>query len=329
MTIVPTAEESKVLEMIDQPEPDVIEGSTALEAQTRGEIDIQIATARKYPRSVRSFLMRTKELVGVDEDTAASCFYRLPRGGKILEGPSIRLAEIVASTWGHMRVEARIVEQDARFIKVRAVAWDLESNYAAAQEVTRRITDKGGKTYSDDMIAVTANAAMSIGLRNAINRVVPRTYTNAFVFLAKQVAVGDIATLSQRRGQSLDYFAKLGVPGDRVFKTLGVAGIEEINLDHLATLKGLATAIKEGTATVDDAFPEPAAEVATTRGAAGLAERLAAGKPETTGTPAPATPAPVAETPKTPDPTPKTRKNAKPAPESDPDGFVASLGLPE
>jgi len=323
MTIVPTAEEAKVLEIMDQPEPDVIEGSTALEAQTRGEIDIQIATARKYPRSVRSFLMRTKELVGVDEETAASCFYRLPRGGKILEGPSIRLAEIVASTWGHMRVEARIVEQDARFIKVRAVAWDLESNYAAAQEVTRRITDKNGKTYSDDMIAVTANAAMSIGLRNAINRVVPRTYTNAFVFLAKQVAVGDLATLSQRRGQSLDYFAKLGVPNDRVFKTIGVAGIEEITLDHLATLKGLATAIKEGTTSVDDAFPEQAPASETARGAAGLAERLAASKTQEASTP-------PADSPKEPAPAKTaTRKSTKPAPDADPDGFVQSLGLPE
>jgi hypothetical protein len=138
------------------------------------------------------------------------------------------MAEIMASTWGHMRCETRIVEQDARFIKVRAVAWDLQANVAIAQEVTRRITDKNGRTYSDDMIAVTANAAMSIAIRNAILRVIPRTYINALVFLAKQVAVGDITTLSQRRGQALDYFAKLGVPNERVFRTLGVAGIEEV-----------------------------------------------------------------------------------------------------
>jgi len=50
--------------------------------------------------------------------------------------------------------------------------------------------------------------------------------------------------------------------------------------------------------------------------------------PGPTPSPAPVD-TPAADPEPAPDPTPKTRKNAKPAPESDPDGFVASLGLPE
>lgn len=307
MTIVPTSEEARVLDIIDGDEPEQIESIGSLEAQTRGEVDIQIATAKKYPRSIKAFLSQTKDLVTVDEQTAESCFYRLPRGGKIIEGPSIRLAEIIASTWGHLRVECRIVDQDSRFIKVRAVAWDLQNNNCWAQEVTRRITDKNGRTFNDDMIGVTSNAAASIALRNMIYRVVPRTYVNALVFLAKQVAVGDIATLGQRRGQALDHFAKLGVPNERVFKTLGVAGIEEITLDHLATLKGLATAIKEGSVQIDEAFADPAAESKPVSGAAAVLDKLNGSKP--------------AETPE-PEKPAKGKKSTK---EADGEKFVESL----
>lgn len=309
MSLVPTQEESEVLSILDDDtQLETIDASTAIEAQTRGEIDIQIATARRYPRRIAQVLRDTKDLVTVNEETASSCFYRLPRGGKILEGPSIRMAEIMASTWGHMRCDTKIVEQDGRFIKVKAVAWDLQSNVAIAQEVTRRITDKNGKTFSDDMIAVTANAAMSIAIRNAILRVIPRTYINALVFLAKQVAVGDLTTLNQRRGQALDYFAKLGIPNERVFKTLGVTGVEEIGLEHLATLTGLRTGIKEKTITPDEAFPVDAPATPVARGAAALADRLAK-KGET--------PAPT-EAPKPADPPPSSPDDAA--------AFLASTG---
>ena len=43
-----------------------------------------------------------------DPKTAEGCFFSLPRGGKRLEGPSIRLAEICAATYGNLRCGSRI-----------------------------------------------------------------------------------------------------------------------------------------------------------------------------------------------------------------------------
>jgi hypothetical protein len=65
------------------------------------ELDIQINTAKAYPRSVKSFLEEAKMLATANQETAASCFYSLPRkdkNGKQVQitGPSIRLAEIAA-----------------------------------------------------------------------------------------------------------------------------------------------------------------------------------------------------------------------------------------
>src|ERR1700754_457466 len=67
------------------------------------EIDQQIATAKKYPRSLTKFVEQTKGLVAMDESIAESCIYALPRGGKMIKGPSARFAEIIASQWGNAR----------------------------------------------------------------------------------------------------------------------------------------------------------------------------------------------------------------------------------
>jgi hypothetical protein len=194
------------------------------------------------------------EMATLTEDVAESCFYALPRDGKTVEGPSARLAEIVASAWGHMRIEGRVVGEDDRFVTARGTAWDLESNVAIAYEVRRRVTDKQARKFKDDMVGVTANAATSIALRNAVFKVVPSSYWRPIYQECRRVAVGDASTLADRRVKMLAYFQKMGVPEPRVLAQLGVKGVEDITLDHLATLKGLATAIKEGETTVDDAF---------------------------------------------------------------------------
>ena len=66
----------------------------AMVAVARAEIDTQIATARAYPRSLKRFRETATTMATLDEKTAASCFYALPRGGKSIMGPSARLAEI-------------------------------------------------------------------------------------------------------------------------------------------------------------------------------------------------------------------------------------------
>jgi hypothetical protein len=239
---------------------EVTPGLGALEQQTRGEIDIQVSTAKRYPRSVTSFKQRAEALALLDEETAEACFYVVPRDGKNVEGPSARLAEIIASTWGHMRVEARVVDEDDKYVTSRGTAWDLESNVAIAFEVRRRITKKNGQRYNDDMIVTASNAGSSIALRNAVFKVVPSALWRPIYEKCRLTAAGDAQTLADRRAKMLLHFQKLHVQHDRIFALLGVQGVEDITLEHMITLKGLASAIKEGDTSVDSAFPPPAAK---------------------------------------------------------------------
>ena len=239
-----------------------------LDAQTRGEIDVQIATAKRYPRSIRRFKETALEMATLDEETAASCIYALPRDGRTIEGPSARLAEIIVSAWGNARAGARTVSDEGNFVIAQGAFHDLEHNVAINFEVRRRITNKHGVRYSDDMVSTTANAACSIALRNAVLKGVPKAFWNPIYEAAKKTAVGDAQTLANRRAAMLAYFQKMNVTNDRVFALLNdtleegaaqIKGVEDITLDQMATLKGLATAIKEGDTTVDQAFPARAA----------------------------------------------------------------------
>ena len=240
-------------------EPDALEVTThsAVEAITRGEIDVQIATAKRFPRSLKTFKDRALEMATLDQDTAESCIYALPRDGKTIEGPSARLAEILASAYGNMRIEGRPVDDDGRFITARGTAFDIQNNVLIAFETKRRITSKNGKRFSDDMVGVTSNAATSIAIRNAVLKVVPKAFWGPVYEACRQVAVGDASTLVKRRDTMLTYFLKLGVIHEKVFRLLEVKGVEDITLEHMGTLKGLATAIKEGDTTVDEAFAGP------------------------------------------------------------------------
>jgi hypothetical protein len=248
---------SKEPTMVLEPDPLEVTSSHAIESITRGEIDVQIATAKRFPRSLKTFKDRALEMATLDQDTAESCIYALPRDGKTIEGPSARLAEILASAYGNMRIEGRPVDDDGRFITARGTAFDIQNNVLIAFETKRRITGKNGKRFSDDMIGVTSNAATSIAIRNAVLKVVPKAFWGPVYEACRQVAVGDASTLVKRRDAMLTYFLKMGVPNAKVFALLEVKGAEDITLEHMATLKGLATAIKEGDTTVDEAFAGP------------------------------------------------------------------------
>lgn len=230
---------------------------SALESLERASVDIQISTAHKYPRSLTVVKRRMMDLATLDEETAESCFYKLNRQGKNIEGPSIRLAEIAASSFGNLRYGARVIGNDGKQITAQGFCHDLESNVLSTIEVKRRITNKDGCTYSDDMQVVTGNAACAIAARNAIFKVVPFAFVKPIFLAAKQAAVGDITTLADRRTKMLSKFAALGVSEKRVCASVEKAGAEEIGLAELETLIGVYSAVRDGEQTVDEAFPEP------------------------------------------------------------------------
>jgi hypothetical protein len=274
-----------------------------------GEVDVQISTAKRYPRSIQAFKQQALAMATFDEQTAAGCFYSLPRGGKPIEGPSARLAEIVLNAWGNIRCDAKVVGIEGGMVVAEAMTWDLEKNVAVRVQVRRRITDKNGNRFSDDMVVVTGNAATAIALRNSVFKVVPNVFTQSIYQAARQAAIGNIKTIAAARADMVEYFGKMGITPDRIYAAIGKAGIEEIGLDELATLKGVATALKDNEFPVDEAFPPLTPTTNGGAGTSGLKERLnktgngdAAAEGATTAAATEATTPPATETPTPPAP---------------------------
>lgn len=250
-----TTEEAQALEGLESGLPIPAPGFD------REEIDVQIATARRYPRSVVAFKRTALEMATIDEETAGSMFYRLKRGGTVIEGPSIRLAEVSTSAWGNIRWGSRVIAIGEKFVRAQGVCHDLERNVWHSAEVSRRITDKTGKRYGDDMIQVTANAACALAKRNAAFGVIPLSYVKDIMAQAQQVALGKALTMEQRRERILAWFAKVGAKSEQVLRIVGRKGPEDLTVDDLVTLHGIGTAIKDGETTLEQVLKdtEPAA----------------------------------------------------------------------
>lgn len=220
----------------------------------KSEIDMQVTTAHRYPRSIKRFRDEAYQMVTLNESIAESCIYALPRDGKVIEGPSARFAEVVASAWGNCRAGARVVNDQGDFVTAQGVFHDLERNVAITYEVQRRITNSKGQRYKPDMIGVTANAACSVALRNAILKGVPKAFWDDMYQAARKTVMGDVQTLANRRASAIKAFQSFGISEAQILAKLEVAGVEDITLEHLVTLRGLLTAIKEGDTTPEQAF---------------------------------------------------------------------------
>lgn len=226
----------------------------ALSLITKAEIDVQISTAKAFPRSIKTFLDKAMSLATTNENIAASCSYSLPRSGKTLDGPTVRLAEIACSTYGNIRSGARVIANDGKTITAQGICHDLETNNCVTVEVKRRITDRQGKTFNDDMQVVTGNAACAIAFRNAVFKVIPSALIQEVYDEAKRVSIGTSETLPARRQKAVEYFKGLGVTEMQICDTLEVKRIEDIDLEKLFTLRGMVSLIKNGESTVQELF---------------------------------------------------------------------------
>lgn len=234
-----------------------------LDVQERASIDLQIATAKQYPRPKPSqYLQDAIDIATIDDETAESCIYRRPVGKdkdgrqNFAEGMSVRLAEIFAACYGNVRVGGRVIEQTDRYVKAQGVAHDLERNFYATTEVIESTVGKYGKPYDERMRVVIAKAAIAKARRDAIFQIIPRALAKPIENRVREMLYGDAKSLTKRRTAAEQWIKKLGIDEKRVYDALGIGGIEDMTGKHLETLTGLRTAIKDGEVSIDEAFPE-------------------------------------------------------------------------
>lgn len=222
----------------------------------RADIDQAIATAHKYPRVLDAVLKKIEMMVCYNEEAAENSIYSLPRGGKPILGPSIGFANILALAWGNCVDAGRptYVDRRDKLVFAEGGFHDLETNRKTIMTVQRRISGKDGRIFSDDMIGVTGMAAASIARRNAILNAVPRALWHPIYEMALQIVRGDIETFAERKEKALKAFAQFGVKPEQVFGVLGIKGEVDMTLEHIAPMRGMYSALRDGSITVEEMF---------------------------------------------------------------------------
>jgi len=243
-----------------------VEQPTMLAALNQSEIDCQIATAHRFPRNIEKAKQKMLQLAAMDKDTAYNCFYHLERNGKdehgnpvknVIEGLSVRMAEIVATSWGNLRVQSRIIGNDGKMITAQGVCHDLESNLAISVEVKRSICGKYG-TFSQDMQVVTGNAASAIAFRNALLKVVPQVVIADVIQCVKAKSLEQIKSIgiSESWKNCVHAFQSFKANENMLISYLGKT-VEHITAEDIQKLGGVYNAIKEGTTSAAEVFTLP------------------------------------------------------------------------
>lgn len=146
-------------------------GNTALTGRGAGveiaasremaEVQAAVVMARRFPRDEIRAVEKIRNACS-RPTLAESAVYQYSRGGSDVSGPSIRLAEAIASSWGNLQFGVREVEQRNGESTCEAFAWDVESNTRVVKtfKVSHvRHTKKGDTILTDprDIYEMVAN----------------------------------------------------------------------------------------------------------------------------------------------------------------------------
>ena len=123
-----------------------------LSVMAKAEVESLVDVANRHPRNIMDFRDKCQSLATFDEEIAASCFYALPRAGTVIEGPSIRLAEIALSCYGNCVAEADVLNEDGKFIyamhkNIKTIKPYLDTLNVTRNEIIETLVekDKDGK----------------------------------------------------------------------------------------------------------------------------------------------------------------------------------------
>ena len=277
------------------------EGALVSTEQFRAIQEVQAAmiVAKRFPRDSNESYLRIMKACE-RKTLAKEAMYAYPRGGQQVTGPSIRLAEVLAQSWGNLNFGVRELSQANGESEVEAFAWDLETNTKQVKVFrvphTRKAKGKN-ETLSDprDIYEHVASQAAR-RLRACILGIIPGDIVDAAVDQCEKTLQKDEKPMEDRIRDMLVAFNEFGVSKEMIEARL-LHKIEATIPPELSSLIKIYKSIKDGMSKREDWFviKAPAAPSET-------AESLTA---EITG---------KKEAPKSPE----TKPEVKPEPKVDP-----------
>jgi len=172
-------------------------------------------------------------------------------------GPSIRLAEAMAQSWGNMQFGIRELEQSDNESTVQAYAWDVETN--TRREITFQVphvryTRAGSKKLEDprDVYEMVANQG-SRRLRACILAVIPGDVTEAAVKQCEMTMKATADTSPEAILKILSAFEPFGVSKEMIEKRIQ-RRMDAIQPAQVVSLKKIYASLRDGMSGPGDWF---------------------------------------------------------------------------
>lgn len=240
--------------------PAAMQASTSLAQieQSRAVAEVQAAMvlARANPRDEQNAEYRIMQ--SCKRKTLAECAgYSFRRGGDIVTGPSIRLAEEIARHWGNMQYGFREIGRSEESSEVEAFAHDLETNVRVTRQFQVRHwrdTKSGGKKITEerDKYELVANQAQR-RVRACLLELVPGDIVEAAEEACKATLMGGIKDIQAKVKEIVASFAPMGVTGEMIEGYLQRKLASIVPAD-IVTLQRIYRSIRDGIAVVDEFF---------------------------------------------------------------------------
>ncbi|MCL2647222.1 MAG: hypothetical protein FWD61_09485 [Phycisphaerales bacterium] len=213
--------------------------------------------ARRFPRDVTNATTRIVQACQ-RKSLAERAVYSYPRGDTTVEGPSIRLAEAMAQSWGNLDFGIIELEQRNGESNVMAYCWDLETNTRQTKIFSvphKRHTRKGSYPLTDprDIYEMVANQGAR-RLRACILGVIPGDIVDkALEQCNATLRGGDKKPLIDRVQGMVLAFSEMGVTQQQIEKRLGHR-IEITTESELVQLRKVFASIRDNMAPRESYF---------------------------------------------------------------------------
>lgn len=237
------------------------------ESRATAESQAGFVVAKRFPREQSLSLNRIVQSCQ-RKSLAEQAEYAFPRGGSMVTGPSIRLAEVLAQSWGNLLFGVRELQEIEGASLMMAYCYDLETNLRAERVFTVKHQRKArGKierlTDPRDIYEMNFNQAAR-RLRACILQVIPGDVVELAVEACRATLEATDADASKENvAKMVKAFAELGVTEEMIQKRIGKK-ISAISPPEMVSLRKVFTSIRDGMSKVDQWFetePESAADL--------------------------------------------------------------------
>jgi hypothetical protein len=267
------------------------EPATVSVAQSReiAEVQAGMVIAQRFPRNEVAAMDRILNAC-TRPTLAESALYEYARGGTKINGPSIRLAEVIAQNWGHIHMGVRELEQANGESTVEAYAYDVQTGTRDAKVFHVRHwrdTKSGGYKIEDgrDIYELVANVGAR-RKRACILAVIPGDVVEAAVDACEKTLAIKSEVTPERLKEIAAVFAGFGVSVAAIEKKIQ-RRLDAMTPGQMLNLRKIANSLRDEMSAPADWFElDQAAGAATAtaeqpkKGAAGLKDAAAKGARE-------------------------------------------------